>query len=76
MAKVEKGVPTPVDNDVPIPMRRFSLVNTIKPGESFVFPREERPKIQSYASVLKKRYNKVYTIAVIDDKDCRIWRLK
>jgi hypothetical protein len=75
MAKVKVY---PVDKDVPIPdaSRATVPIDTLEPGESILFPSEERNNVQSRASHLKRQKNKEFTIRMVDDSSCRVWRVK
>lgn len=68
--KIDKGVPIPVDR------RSYSVLplKTMAVGESFVFPREKRSTVQSRASHIKKATGKEFSVRVINELECRIWR--
>lgn len=63
-----------IDSNVPIPVRTPLL--SLKVGQSFVFPEVKRPSVSTYASAIKKREGKEFTIKKISDGECRIWRVK
>lgn len=66
-----------VDSGIPIPeMAQAGLpLDTLKAGESILFPVEYRSKVQIQASRLKRRGEKEFTVRKENDK-CRIWRTK
>lgn len=66
--KVDKGVPIPVNHTLPL--------TSLDVGESIKFPIEDRQKVASRASTLKRRRGLEFTIRKEDDKYCRVWRTK
>ena len=66
-----------IDSGIPIPEERLSKLplNVLKVGESFVFSRAKRASVQTQASKIKADTGKVFTIRVIDENNCRIWRV-
>lgn len=67
-----------IDDGVPVP--EVSLaglpLDTLKIGESILFPVEHRSKVQIQASRLKKRTDKEFTVRKENHKSARIWRIK
>lgn len=65
-----------IDTGVPVPSRPgvASLMNQLEVGESFQFLINNRTTAQSYASVLKRKFGKVFTIRKVDENTCRVWR--
>lgn len=68
-----------IDSGVPLPPERMGVlrvypIDKLEVGESILFPREDRAKVQIGASQLKKRSGKTFTVRVMDDKNVRIWR--
>lgn len=68
-----------VEDSVPVPVRitepKLNLVG-LEIGQSIAFPRARRNNVQSYASALKRRKAMEFTISIIDEQNCRIWRVK
>ena len=65
------------DKGVPVPVRIGSNpLKSMKVGESFTFPKNERNSYQSNASRVKRETGKEYTIRLTDADECRIWRIK
>lgn len=68
-----------IDSDVPIPAPKSSSPNVpienLQVGESILFDKELRPKVQIAASRLKQAEGKEYTVRVVDDNNCRVWRI-
>jgi hypothetical protein len=74
MAKV--AVDYRVEDSVPIPVEVASKsipLRDLRVGQSILFPRDRRAYVQTKASRLK-REGKTYTVRVVDDKHCRVWR--
>ena len=70
---IEKGVP--IQGNRTSEMRQFIL--TLKPGESFLFPKADHKKISSAANLFKKVVKISgfdYTIRSVGDKQYRFWR--
>lgn len=67
-----------VEDSVPIPVHRAPYnavpLSELEVGESILFPRADRSKVQTQASRLKKAKKGVFTIRVIDESHCRVWR--
>lgn len=69
---------TEFDTNVPLPTirkKRKSVLEAMKPGESFEFPKKERPSWGQAAALAKRNGIGVYTIAAQDGDTCRIWRV-
>lgn len=71
--KIDKDVPVPEPID---PVGNRVPIDSLDVGDSILFPLEERPKVQVYASRLKKEKNKEFTVRLINPNECRIWRIK
>lgn len=66
-----------IDKGVPVPRRSAVLPwGSMAVGDSVVFDRRRQGTVASYASVLKKRTGKEFTIKTISDTECRLWRIK
>lgn len=67
-----------IEEDVPIPDKPTFTAQMIalEVGESFVFPKSKRASVQSIASKIKTDGKKEFTIRVLDDDTCRVWRQK
>lgn len=67
-----------IDDGVPIPdMSVAGLpLDTLKIGESILFPLEHRSKVAIQASRLKKRTDKQFTVRKENGNKVRIWRVK
>lgn len=67
-----------VEDSIPIPVKRPTFnappLEDMKVGESFLFPRKDRSKVQVLASRLKRKERGTYTIRVVDENNCRVWR--
>ncbi len=69
-----------IDSGVPVPPERISVfgqypINKLEVGESILFPRTDRDRVQVSASQLKKRTGKTFTVRVMDSENCRVWRV-
>lgn len=67
---VDTGVPVPTDRSKQLPL------NVLEVGESFLFPLDERNRVQTFASRLKSRRGKEFTIRKQDENTARVWRIK
>lgn len=67
-----------IEDSVPIPVRtkKTPPLNTFEVGQSTAFLRIYRNQVQSYASQLKKRNGKEFTVKIEDEVNCRVWRIK
>lgn len=70
-----------IDSDVPVPgdlkdRTEPIPISKLEPGQSILFPAERRQAVQAYASKLKARRGKVFTIQKVDDNNARIWRVE
>lgn len=67
-----------VDAGVPIPVRRKKRppLDEMRIGDSIVFPTMLRSSVQSYASIMKRKTQKEFTIKKLSAEECRIWRIK
>jgi hypothetical protein len=67
-----------VDKGVPIPVRRLGVVPlaSLEAGDSVLFPSEDRAKVQSYASQMKRRTGKEFVVKKVSDTQCRVWRTR
>lgn len=64
-----------VDNSVPVPSDGDKIpIHLLEVGESFLFPIDERPRVQSLASQVKKRTGKNFTVRKQDELVGRVWR--
>lgn len=64
-----------IDSSTPLPPERGQLpLDQLEVGESFLFPLEERKKVQSLASNIKARNGKLFTVRKQDDLIGRVWR--
>lgn len=66
-----------VEDDIPVPKKpNFTeQLRQLKPKESFTFPRESRSTVQTLTSKMKAQ-GKEFTVGVVDDETCRVWRTK
>lgn len=76
-----KSIPVyQIDSSVPIPNKRAAWgslpIDSLKVGDSFLFPRQYRSYVQSTASRLKRKSGKEFTVKAMDEDSCRIWRTK
>jgi hypothetical protein len=67
--RVETGVPVPVE----VASKSIPIGN-LDVGESILFPKARRAYVQTKASRLKKSDGMEFTVRVVDDKHCRVWR--
>lgn len=68
-----------IEEDVPIPEDKPSFTAQIiglNVGESFMFPKSNRPSVQSIASKVKAASKKEFVVRIVDADNCRIWRKK
>ena len=68
-----------IDSSVPAPPERHGVlatypINKLEVGDSILFPRTDRDRVQISASQLKKRTGKNFTVRIMDKENCRIWR--
>lgn len=68
--QVDKGVPIPVSRRPGLPL------NELEVDESILFPKERRSYVQTRASKVAKETGKEFTVRVVDDTNCRVWRTK
>ena len=70
--KVEKDVP------IPEPKKRSGVVplSSLGVGESVEFPANLRRNVASSASRIKRKEGKDFTIRIVDEENCRVWRTK
>lgn len=69
---VEKNIPVPVVR----PGRSGVPLQELDIGHSVVFNLEYRNAVQSFATRLKKREGKEFTVSKISGQQCRVWRVK
>ena len=67
--KVDKSVPVP-------PVREICPLSTLEIGDSFTLPMARRRNLQTYASTLKRKTGKEFTIRKVDNDTARCWRTK
>jgi len=71
--KVDKDIPLPE----PLPTSGTAIpLDSLDVEDSILFPSSERPKVQTMASRLKKEKSKEFTVRIVDDVSCRVWRTK
>lgn len=68
--EMETGVEVPVGRLGSIPLQQMEV------GGSFVFPKGKRQSVSAKASKLKKARGMEYTVRTLDEKNCRVWRIK
>lgn len=71
---IERDVPIPPVGKAPGGKPRVFPVAELEVGESFEFPIEKRPTVQSSASHVKRDTGREFTVRKIDDVTGRIWR--
>lgn len=69
-----------IEKDVAIPEIKRGVtivpISKLEVGESIMFPLQSRNSVASYASKLKAKFGKEFTVRQIGDDKCRIWRTK
>jgi hypothetical protein len=67
-----------IEADVPMPepFKGSLPLDNLEVGESFEFDSELRNKAQSLATRLKKSKGKEFTVRLVNEKHCRVWRTK
>lgn len=70
-----------IDKGVPLPKKRQPTIaqypiDKLDVKESILFPKEHRNRVQVLVTNYKKRSGKEFTVRVVDDKNCRVWRVK
>lgn len=70
---IESGVPIPKTRDTT--MKKYPI-DKLDAGESILFPKSDRPKVQVMVTGYKKRTNKEFTVRLVSNDECRVWRIK
>jgi hypothetical protein len=73
----EIRVEFPIEDNVPIPVRRSwsSIpIEQLKVGQSIQFPLEKRASVQTVASRAAKETGRKFTVRKVNDSEARVWR--
>ena len=73
---MSKNKPVFIDSDVPIPPQSQTLpIAGLTVGDSILFTRDQLSKVQVHASRLKRDKGMEFTVRVVDQNNCRVWRV-
>lgn len=68
VVSIDTGVPIPENDRLEYPLSQLEV------GESFVFPVDKRPSVQSKASKMKRDTGREFVVRKQSPELCRIWR--